>query len=462
MSLDLQHLLAALPSEEETAPPDAVSLGATTIVPTGALRRLWTLGTMQGQIAAAYLAAWIRGWFGDREQHLADAHAASAIRLLGGMTYLRGAVMKVGQALANYPNIVPDAFVSVLNRLHFDAPPMHFALVRDHIENELGGDIDTLFASFDERAFAAASLGQVHRAVLQSGEVAAVKVQYPGIATAIRNDLRNGAALLAPMRITRDWEFIRAQFDELREMLTSETDYVREADMIERAQTYFTAEEGIRLPRVFRSLSTSRVLAMEHLDGRHVDAFLASSPSQVTRDAFGAKVYLATLRLYYRARMNYSDPHPGNYLMMDDGTLGVLDFGCVRLFQEDEVRLLAASERAFHGGREELRAFYAAFCSLTPDQLRDEERMNLLEQWYRWLVEPLLVRPFDFSDATHLKLGFDLLARLLRGRYTQSHPVQLYVTRTILGLRAMLYRLGARVDVRAIHERELSEAQWIS
>ena len=115
------------------------------------------------------------------------------------MGYLRGAVMKVGQALANFPDILPDQFVDTLERLNFQAPPMHFALLREQIRNELGRDPEEAFAAFDTRAFAAASLGQVHHAVSSGGESLAVKIQYPGIARAIRSDFRApSAAALAP------------------------------------------------------------------------------------------------------------------------------------------------------------------------------------------------------------------------------------------------------------------------
>jgi aarF domain-containing kinase len=198
------------------------------------------------------------------------------------------------------------------------------------------------------------------------------------------------------------------------------------------------------------------VLTMEYLDGQHVDAFLASNPSQARRDAFGEKMYLAAFRLYYRARMNYADPHPGNYLFRDDGTLGLIDFGCVRRFDDAEMRLILDGEEAFDGGRTALRAFLERFCDLTPEQARDEERLAVLEESFRWFTEPLLVRPFDFGDARHLQLGFDVLARMVRQRYTQAHPLQIYLTRAVVGLRAMLYRLQARVDVHALHQQELA------
>src|SRR6266550_1549024 len=191
------QLIKALPEHEDTDRSSAATALAESSlrpVPVGRLRRMGLLGTLQAKIAAAYLFYWIRGWFknaADKERLLAETHWRTAARVLDSMNYLRGATMKVGQTLGNFPDIVPEEFVQTLEKLHFAAPPMHWSLLREMVYNELGDDPENLFASFDKRAFAAASLGQVHRAQLKTGEEVAVKIQYPGIARSIREDFRN-------------------------------------------------------------------------------------------------------------------------------------------------------------------------------------------------------------------------------------------------------------------------------
>jgi aarF domain-containing kinase len=210
----MAELIRALPGEKEQTEavagwPEPLATASLRPVPVGRFRRLGSLGTLQARLAAAYLFYWVRGWFqsaGRRELSLAETHWHTAARLLDSMAYLRGAFMKVGQTLANFPDIVPAEFVEALNHLHYHAPPMHWSLLREMVRNELGDDPDQLFASFQQRAFAAASLGQVHAARLRSGEEVAVKVQYPGIARTIGEDFRNFSLFMFPGRLDKDWD----------------------------------------------------------------------------------------------------------------------------------------------------------------------------------------------------------------------------------------------------------------
>ena len=207
------------------------------------------IGTLQARIAVAYLFYWFRGCFQKaeaREKALAETHWRTALRLLDSMSYLRGAAMKVGQTLANFPDIVPAEFVETLDWLHYDAPPMHWSLIREMVYNELGSDPENLFAFFDQRAFAAASLGQVHRARLRSDERVVVKVQYPGIARTIGEDIRNLALFMLPGRLDKDWEHVRNQMDDLRVRLEREADYVAEAATLIKARALFRDADHCR------------------------------------------------------------------------------------------------------------------------------------------------------------------------------------------------------------------------
>src|SRR6478735_5225508 len=307
------ELIAALPEEEqEKGPPPAKGISATLAeasqvpVPVGRFRRLTALGTLQAKIGAAYLFHWLRGFFKSADENkrlLAEVHWKTALRMLDSMSYLRGAAMKVGQTLANFPDIAPREFVETLEKLHYTAPPMHWSLLKEMVLNELNEEPENLFAAFDKRAFAAASLGQVHAARLKTGEEVAVKIQYPGIARTIREDIRNLMLCMLPGRLSRDWENTKEQFEDLRVRLERETDYEQEAASLERARALFHEDDGIVLPRVYRQYSTARVLTMERLAGVHLDEFLATNPSQELRNEFARKITRSWYRMLFAGRM---------------------------------------------------------------------------------------------------------------------------------------------------------------
>src|SRR6476659_1204396 len=274
-------------------------------VPIWRFRRLRMLGTLQAQIAAAYAFYWLRGWFKGADESkklLAETHWRTAMRILDSMSYLRGAAMKVGQTLANFPDIAPREFVETLEKLHYTAPPMHWSLLKEMVFNELNEEPENLFSAFDKRAFAAASLGQVHAARLKTGEEVAVKIQYPGIARTIREDIRNLLLCMLPGRLSREWESTKEQLDDVRVRLERETDYEQEAGSLERVRKLFHEDDGIIVPRVYPQYSTARVLTMERLPGVHLDAFLATDPSQELRNEFARKITRFLYRMLFAGR----------------------------------------------------------------------------------------------------------------------------------------------------------------
>ena len=472
MSPKLAELVASLPdleADEGSAPQDPLREALAEVTgrpgPASALGRLWACGGLQAQIALAYLAYWMRGWFVDadrRERELGEAHLRAALKMLQTMGYLRGAAMKLGQTLANFPDLVPDQIVATLERLHFEAPPMHFALLREQVRDELGREQEEAFATFDTRAFAAASLGQVQRATLKSGGDVAVKIQYPAIGRTIRSDFRNLSAFMLPLRLGRGWEPVKAQLEEVRRVIEQETDYVREAEWQRRARSLFQEDDPIVVPRVHDALSTRRVLTMEYLDGVHVHAFLAANPSQELRDQFGGLIFQAGCRLHYAGRLLYGDPHPGNYLFLADGRLGFLDFGCVRPYADREWECNRLADLAVRGGRaDEVRAIRASLGLADGEEFAPEILAQNVE-FGRWMWRPYRHDgPFDFGDPSYLREGIDRFAAIGRARIAAPWlPMNAFIARWCFGMGAMLYRLRARVNVRAINLRERVAAGW--
>jgi aarF domain-containing kinase len=374
---------------------------------------------------------------------------------------MRGAMMKIGQTLANLPDIAPREFVETLQSLHFNAPPMHWSLMREMVFNELGGDPEELFAEFDTTAFAAASLGQVHRARLRTGEEVAVKVQYPGIARTIREDFRNLLTLLLPARLGVDWDSTRAQLDELRLQLEQETDYEREAGCMTKARSLFHEADGVAVPRVYREFTTARVLTMEYVHGAHLDAYLAGGPPQQERNAFAAKIVTSGYRLLCAGRMLYADFHPGNLVFMQDGRLGLLDFGFVRRISDAEWELYRRFDRPLTtGDRGDIRRFVREWCQIA-DAAAERDRFDLCHELTCALYEPRFDRgEFDFSDEARFRRACDLFVQAATKRFTRAHPSTPIATRVEFGYRAILYRLKAKLNVRELAEREVRRTGW--
>lgn len=466
-SVQMEMLLDALPKGSATDPAGLrlaryIASISNKKVPVSSLSRIWTLGSLQAKVTAGYLAYWLRSRFSDAEEKQrlkSEAHLAAALQLFGTMGYLRGAVMKVGQMLANLPEVVPEEFAEVLSALHFEAPPMHYSLVREVFLDEFGREPEEMFASFDRQAFAAASLGQVHRARLHSGEEVAVKIQYPGIARTIKSDLRNLRLLLQPLCCTSDWQNTLDKLEDVEQMLLMETDYEQEALFSEKARHLFTDADQVVVPQFYREYSTKRVLTTGYLRGCHLEEFLSANPGQEERNHFTTLLTVATFRVYYQLHWFFADPHPGNFIFMEDGRLGLIDFGCTRVIPDEDWRLICELEQANLDGDEAAFNRIIAKASLfdSPEEM-EPERLDILRRAVYWNMEPWLKEGhFDFGDRDFFMRGIQSIMEMTRKRYTRGSPLYLWSNRFIFGGRAFCYKLKGRCEFRKIF---LQESKW--
>jgi predicted unusual protein kinase regulating ubiquinone biosynthesis (AarF/ABC1/UbiB family) len=347
----------------------------------------------------------------------------------------------------------------VLGALHAEAPPMHFSLLREQVRRDLGADPEEVFASFEMSAFAAASLGQVHRARLRTGERVAVKVQYPGIARALRADFDNARTLLRLLPLMRERDTLAATLENISETLLEETDYRAEARMAGEVRGLLSGMDDVVVPRVHASVSGERMIATDLLVGEHLEAYLAGNPSQADRDRRGAQLLRVAARLYYSGRLLQADPNPGNFLFLPDGRLGVLDFGCCRRFGDSDWEEVLKLIRWYRGGVADLDRSIQACALLTDEEMKDEERLEFHRALCEWVVEPVR-RPgvFDFGDPDFLDRGFRFIREGTEKRWLRQRPVFLWQSRAFYGLRALLFRLRARVDENRIDVEETARA----
>jgi predicted unusual protein kinase regulating ubiquinone biosynthesis (AarF/ABC1/UbiB family) len=467
-SLTVKNLVEALP-EDINGSTDVISplqdllagLESKT-VPTKSLMRMWILSSLQAKVAIGYLAYGLRKNFvskSEQEMMLNETHTKAALKIISTMGYMRGAVMKVGQLLANLPTLVPDQIADVLASLHFEAPPMHYGLIRETLLDELGSEPEEIFDSFDRKAFAAASLGQVHKARLKSGEEVAVKIQYPNIARTISADLRNLRTVMQPMRFSADWQSIRDNLEDLEAMLNMEADYRKEAESCREAAPYFAEDEDIVLPRVFDEYSTGKVLTMEYLPGMHLKEYIETDPSQDERDRYAELLTLLSSRLYFKGRMFFADPNPGNFIFMENGRLGLIDYGCIRRITDAEWDLQMDAWRAgLNDNPEALDKAIALHCLFDSPSAMEAERLELLRAHLHWQLRPVLYDgQFDFGDENFFREGVELHMALFRKRFTRGAPINIWSSRFIFGFRALVYKLKGKVNLKKITENEMRD-----
>ena len=338
-----------LPSEPA---PDARSAGDG-ITP-GRLQRAAPLGALSARTAGEAAVVGLRGKLTGAPN--TEFHVRTAERYAELLGRSKGALMKAGQMLSfvSAGPVVPQELRTVyrtaLARLQDDAPPMADKLAREVLERELGRPVEKVFAQFDWTPLAAASIGQVHAARLHDGREVAVKIQYPGVGPAIGSDLKNGELLaaflglisgLSPRKVSFD---VRGAARELSVRIVEELDYRREAANQAKFAAIYRGHPFIRVPPVLGELSTGRVRTQELMCGKSWSEALLCK--QQLRDRWGEAIYRFVYGSYYRFGVFHADPHPGNYLFHEDGSVSFLDFGCVKRFTREQIDLMNTIARA--------------------------------------------------------------------------------------------------------------------
>jgi aarF domain-containing kinase len=425
-------------------------------IPTDAPGRLVRMGLMGAGVVGRNTLAGIRkiGASEERRREIdRSTHEANAIRIFDSMTQMKGAFMKLGQMLSLQAHTLPEPYLRRLADLQWEAPPMHATLMRLQFRNETGKAPEDVYDAFERDPFAAASLGQVHKARLKTGETVAVKIQYPGIDRSIDSDFANLKAMLATIRLSREqygevWEAV----EEVRSHFHREVDYVQEADTIEEFRRLLRDRDDVRIPRVYRDLSSRRVLTLEFLEGKHLRDYLKTRPPQEERDAIGERLLDLFFRQAFDFGLLHADPHPGNYLFLEGGRIGLLDFGCSKKFDAEFIKEHRNLFKIPIGDAAGLEKHYRIFGILgDADPLREEKRAALLRVQRLDISKYHEDRVQDFGDDAHYKEimgGFQELIRL--GVTTPGYV--LYV-RAKMGLYHLFHQLGARIHCHKVYLR---------
>jgi predicted unusual protein kinase regulating ubiquinone biosynthesis (AarF/ABC1/UbiB family) len=389
---------------------------------------------------------------GERRQLLReDLALQTAEDVAGTLGAMKGVMMKIGQMASYVDGGLSPAVRHTLARLQDSVPPMSPALAAAVVEEELGAPPERAFARWDPRPIAAASIGQVHRAVTLDGRAVAVKVQYPGIAETIAADLRNVALIRRMLRIAAPAQDVDALLSELRDRIGEELDYRREAASQHLMAAYFDGHPTIHVPRIIPGLSTRRLITSE-LSGGARFAEMATWP-QHERDRAAETIYRFVFRSLYEVGAFNGDPHPGNYLFHRGGRVTFLDFGLVRHFTPAELQPLLAMARTIcvEHDPEAFRASLENAGFLRPGApLSTQAIVDHLAVFYDTIREPGPVTITSDYASSVVRRFFDLRSPV--AQYIAVPRSYVILQRINLGLFAVLGELSATADWRAIAE----------
>jgi predicted unusual protein kinase regulating ubiquinone biosynthesis (AarF/ABC1/UbiB family) len=379
---------------------------------------------------------------------LALETAEDVATTLGAM---KGVLMKIGQMASYVDDGLSPAVRRTLSRLQDSVPPMSAELAAGVITEDFGRPPDELFARWDGEPIAAASIGQVHRAITRDGRAVAVKVQYPGIAETIAADLQNVALLRRMLKITAPSQDVDELLAELRERVGEELDYRREARNQQQFADHYRGHPTVHIPDTVGELCTRRVVTTDLADGARF-AELAGW-SQHERDLAAETIYRFTFRSLYEAQAFNGDPHPGNYLFHGGGRVTFLDFGLVKHFSPGELQPLMDMVRylCVEDDPEAFRASMVRAGFLRPDTpLSTDTVIEHMAVFYDTVRRPgPVTMTGDYASAV-VRRFFDLRSPL--AAYVSVPRSYVILQRINLGLFAILGELAATADWRAIAE----------
>ena len=381
-----------------------------------------------------------------------ELHNDNAEDIYESLSQLKGSALKVAQMMSMDRNLLPRAYVDRFQLAQYSAPPLSAPLVAKTFRQYLGKTPHQLFDTFGMEAENAASIGQVHRAT-KWGRQLAVKVQYPGVADSIGSDLR----MVRPMAVLLfqlNEKDLDRYMGEVQLRLLEETDYDLELQRGQEIARACAHIPNLIFPNYYAELSARRILTMDWLEGQHLRDFLATNPSQVVRNRIGQAMWDFYDFQIHSLRRVHADPHPGNFLLQPDGTLGVIDFGCVKVIPQEyyENYFALLNPDTIEDSAAVERIFYNLEFIVPDDSPRDKAFFSaLFVRMIRLLGKPFSDESFNFGDHAYFDDVYALAEELTKIEELKNSKVArgsqhgLYVNRTYFGLYSLLNELGAEV-----------------
>ncbi len=397
--------------------------------------RYANLGTSAGSIAFKF--------FGTK--FLKKEHKENAQELKNILGGLKGPIMKIAQLLSTVPDLLPEEYVKELTKLQSNAPPMGWNFVRRRMKNELGFNWLDYFDEFEKQPFAAASLGQVHRAE-HNGQKVVCKLQYPDMASVVDADI-NQLKLIFSVYKKIDSSIDTSEIQkEISVRIKEELDYEQEQKHIRLFQLIFKNSKHIKIPKIFDEISTKRLITMNYLEGKKILEY--KKHPHALRKNIATNMFKAWYLPFYSFGVIHGDPHLGNYLSDKESNIKLLDFGCIRIFKPSFVKGVIDLYYAIQNNNEELAV--NAYESWGFENI-SKELIGILNIWAKFLYSPLMedkVRKMqDTNSSTYGAEAASKVHKELKRIGGVKPPREfVFMDRAAIGLGSVFLHLDAKIN----------------
>ncbi|WP_417866960.1 ABC1 kinase family protein [Xanthomarina gelatinilytica] len=419
-------------------------------IPTSKIQRATKLVSTGAKVGVNYIKYYGDKMVTSKEEAKDRLNKNNAEDIYDSLKQLKGSALKVAQMLSMEKTILPQAYVEKFSLAQFSVPPLSPALVLKTFKNYFGKTPDELYDTFNATSINAASIGQVHEAE-KDGKKLAVKIQYPGVADSIASDL----AMVKPVAMSmfnikgKDSD---KYFKEVETKLIEETNYVLEVQQSMEIAQACAHIPNLKFPKYYPDLSSDRIITMDYMEGEHLSEFTKHNTNQEKANKIGQALWDFYMYQIHKLKKVHADPHPGNFLISEDGQLIVLDFGCVKTIPEDfYIPYFELAQKENISNQEKFLAKLYELEILKPEDSEEEKAFfsKMFHDMLSLFSLPLQDETFDFSNA-----DFFLKIAQLGEQYSKNTQIRkynanrgskhfIYMNRTFFGLYNLMFDLKA-------------------
>ncbi len=402
------------------------------------LKRYAQVGGVVGKLATKLASQKYLGLKLNKTKHAAEIRSA-----LGG---IKGPLMKVAQLSATIPDLLPNEYARELMHLQSNAPPMGWLFVKRRMATELSKDWQKNFKKFDKEATRAASLGQVHKAILKDNKIVACKLQYPDMNSAVSADLSQLKMIFSIYQSYNKAIKTDEIYKEITERLNEELDYQREIKLMSVFKNIFSKSNFVNVPETYKKLSSKRLLTMSWLEGDPILNFKKSKKE--IRNILAKNLFYAWYKPFYEYGVIHGDPHLGNYSVNKNYSINLYDFGCMRIFDSKFIQGVIDLYYALLKN-DKAKAVYAyeqwGFKDIT------KEKLAVLNKWANFLYSPLMkdkVQKIQESDSGiyGAKIASEVHKELKNLGGVKPPKEFVFMDRAAVGIGSVFMHLGAEVN----------------